>query len=132
VSALGVIYTVAVGLALPILIWHYPSDVAGGYLLAGAWSLIALAAERAAAERWPEPGTIRGVAWRALRPPSRTAIGLVTAGATFIAITLVAPRADRIAAYADGHTTVVVVAASLTACAAAVLGAVVAIANRRG
>ena len=132
VSALGVIYTVAVGLALPILIWHYPSDVAGGYLLAGAWSLIALAAERAAAQRWPEPGTIRGAAWRALRPPSRAAIGLVTAAAAFAAITLAAPRADRIAAYADAHTTVVVVAASLTVCAAAVLGAVVAIANRRG
>ena len=132
VSALGVIYTVAVGLALPILIWHYPSDVAGGYLLAGAWSLIALAAERAAAQRWPEPGTIRGAAWRALGPPSRAAVALVTALAALAAITLAAPRADQIAAYADAHTTVVVVAASLTACAAAVLGAVVAIANRRG
>src|SRR3954449_7401390 len=79
VSTVGLIYTVAVGLALPVLIWHYPSDVAGGYLLAGAWSLIALAAERAAAERWPEPGTIRGAARKAIAPPSRTTVAVLAA-----------------------------------------------------
>jgi membrane-associated phospholipid phosphatase len=131
VSALGVLYTVAVGLALPVLIWHYPSDVAGGYLLAGAWSLIALAAERAAAERWPEPGTIRRAARQAIAPPSRGVVAAIAAPAALAALIVAAPRADTINAYAHAHTTVVVVAASLAVCAAAVLGAVVAIANRR-
>jgi membrane-associated phospholipid phosphatase len=131
VSALGVVYTVGVGLALPILGWHYPSDVAGGYLLAGAWSLIALAAERKAAQRWPEPGTIRGAARRAMSAPPREAVLLVLALIATTAITLSVPRADKIAAYADAHTAVVVVAASLAVCAAGVLGAIAAIANRR-
>src|SRR5205085_109610 len=48
-----------------------------------------------------------------------------------LAAVLAAPRADRHASYAGARTTVVVVAASLTVCAAAVLGAGVAIANRR-
>jgi membrane-associated phospholipid phosphatase len=132
VSATGVLYTVGVGLALPILIWHYPSDVAGGYLLAGAWSLIAVAAERAAAQRWPEPGTIRSRARQAIAPPSRAAIGALVAGAAVVAAIVAVPHVDGIAAYADAHTTVVLVSASLAVCAAAVLGAMVAIANRRG
>jgi membrane-associated phospholipid phosphatase len=132
VSGAGVLYTVGVGLALPILIWHYPSDVAGGYLLAGAWSLIAVAAERAAAQRWPEPGTIRSAARQAIAPPSRAALGVLVALAAALAVIVGTPRASAIAAYADAHTTVVLVAASLAVCAAGVLGAVVAIANRRG
>src|SRR3954447_15094121 len=131
VSALGVIYTVAVGLALPILIWHYPSDVAGGYLLAGAWSLIALAAERAAAERWPEPGTLRGAARRAIAPPSPATFAVIGALLAGTALIVGIPRADAIVTFAHAHTTVVLVAASLVACAMAVLGGVVAIANRR-
>jgi membrane-associated phospholipid phosphatase len=131
VSVLGVVYTVGVGLALPILGWHYPSDVAGGYLLAGAWSLVALAAERAAAQRWPEPGTIRGAARRAIAPPPREAVLLATALIGTTAIAVAAPRAGQIAAYADAHTAVVIVAGSLAACAAAVLGAIAAIVNAR-
>jgi membrane-associated phospholipid phosphatase len=132
VSMAGVLYTVGVGLALPILIWHYPSDVAGGYLLAGAWSLIALAAERGAAERWPEPGTIRGAARQAIAPPSRTTVIALGSLVALTAIVVAGPRAREIVDYANAHTTVVVVAASLVACAAGVLGALVAIANRRG
>jgi len=131
VSAAGVLYTVGVGLALPILIWHYPSDVAGGYLLAGAWSLIALAAERAAAERWPEPGTIRSAARRAIAPPSRATWVVIAAFVALTASVVALPRARAIVDYANAHTIVVVVAASLSVCAAAVLAGVVAIANRR-
>jgi len=131
VSALGVVYTVGVGLALPILGWHYPSDVAGGYLLAGAWSLVALAAERAAAQRWPEPGTIRGAARQAIAAPPREPVLLVTALLGTTAAALAAPRAAHIAAYAHTHTAVVLVAGSLAVCAAAVLGAIAAIANGR-
>jgi len=131
VSALGVVYTVGVGLALPILGGHFPSDVAGGYLVAGAWSLIALAAERFADRRWPEPGTIRGAAKRAVAPPPRAAVLLVTGAIAVVAALILAPRAREIADYANGHTTVVLVAASLAVCAAAVLGAVLAIVNRR-
>lgn len=34
----GAAYAIAVGVGLVALGWHYPSDVVGGYLVAGAWA----------------------------------------------------------------------------------------------
>lgn len=53
VAVLGVCYAVAVGVALLILAWHMPSDVIGGYLLAGVLAALAVAALRASERRWP-------------------------------------------------------------------------------
>ncbi len=44
VAALGGAFAVAVGCALLILAWHMPSDVLGGYLLAGLCASLAVAA----------------------------------------------------------------------------------------
>jgi membrane-associated phospholipid phosphatase len=46
-AALGTCFVVGVGISLLILAWHMPSDVFGGYLLAGLWVSLALAAVRA-------------------------------------------------------------------------------------
>ncbi len=51
--ALGLAFAGAVGVILLILAWHMPSDVLGGYLVAGVWAALALAALRAAERRWP-------------------------------------------------------------------------------
>jgi membrane-associated phospholipid phosphatase len=40
----GALYATAVGVALVALGWHYPSDVAGGYLVSGAWTALVAAA----------------------------------------------------------------------------------------
>ncbi len=51
--ALGGAFALVVGCALLILAWHMPSDVLGGYLVAGLWAALAVAALRAAERRWP-------------------------------------------------------------------------------
>lgn len=53
VAALGALLTLAVSFALLPLKWHFPTDVLGGYLMAGAWAGFGVAALRAADARWP-------------------------------------------------------------------------------
>jgi membrane-associated phospholipid phosphatase len=53
VAVLGAAYALATGMALLILAWHMPSDVAGGYLVAALWVALAVAAVRASERRWP-------------------------------------------------------------------------------
>lgn len=40
-ALVAVAYASAVGVALVLFCWHYPSDVVGGYLVAGAWAAAA-------------------------------------------------------------------------------------------
>jgi membrane-associated phospholipid phosphatase len=47
VAVLGAVFVAAVGFSLLMLGWHMPSDVLGGYLLAGLWAALALSAVRA-------------------------------------------------------------------------------------
>jgi membrane-associated phospholipid phosphatase len=54
VAVAGALYTVAVAVALPVINYHFPSDVLGGWLLAGVcW--FALLAARSRLERAPQP-----------------------------------------------------------------------------
>ncbi len=53
VASLGAAFALVVGCALLILAWHMPSDVIGGYLVAGLWAALLVAALRAAERRWP-------------------------------------------------------------------------------
>jgi membrane-associated phospholipid phosphatase len=53
VAMLGVLFAAAVGFSLLMLAWHLPSDVFGGYLVAIAWTMLAVAALRASERRWP-------------------------------------------------------------------------------
>jgi membrane-associated phospholipid phosphatase len=57
VASVGALYAAAVGCALLILAWHMPSDVLGGYLVAIFWTALAVAALRAADQRWPHQPT---------------------------------------------------------------------------
>ena len=43
-AAFGAAVAVAVSYSFLTLGWHYPSDVFGGFLLAGCWTLLAVAA----------------------------------------------------------------------------------------
>lgn len=43
VAAAGAVFSVAVCYSFLTLEWHYPSDVLGGYLVAGIWTLLAIA-----------------------------------------------------------------------------------------
>jgi membrane-associated phospholipid phosphatase len=53
VLALGLAFSLAVGVSLLILAWHMPSDVLGGYLLASLWMALLIATLRACERRWP-------------------------------------------------------------------------------
>lgn len=55
VAVVGSLLAVAVSFALLVLAWHLPSDVVGGYLLAGLWASLAVAGLRSAQTRWPAP-----------------------------------------------------------------------------
>jgi hypothetical protein len=55
VAVLGGLYAVIIGYAVIALVWHFPSDVVGSYLLSAAWALLAVAAVR----RWPDPASAR-------------------------------------------------------------------------
>jgi membrane-associated phospholipid phosphatase len=52
-SVLAAGYALAVGAFLLVFAWHMPSDVLGGYLVAGMWMALAVAALRGAERRWP-------------------------------------------------------------------------------
>jgi membrane-associated phospholipid phosphatase len=55
-AVIAAVFSAAVGLAVVVIEWHYPSDVLGGTLVASAWGLAALAwlRFRASRERAPE------------------------------------------------------------------------------
>jgi membrane-associated phospholipid phosphatase len=56
VAVIGVVFSLAVGVALLIRAWHMPSDVLGGYFVALMWGALAVAGLRACARRWPSSG----------------------------------------------------------------------------
>jgi membrane-associated phospholipid phosphatase len=78
VAVLGGAFVVGVGASLLILAWHMPSDVFGGYLLAGLWVSLALTILRATDPRRPPAGArreeLRG------RGGARPRVGAVRAG----------------------------------------------------
>ncbi len=59
VAGIGAAFALAVGCSLLILAWHMPSDVFGGYLVAGLWMALAVAGLRAADRRWPRAVSFR-------------------------------------------------------------------------
>ncbi len=75
VAVVGSSLAVAVSFSLLVLAWHLPSDVVGGYLLAGLWASLAVAGLQSAQARWPSPvprpaGPRDAQGARAPRPPS--------------------------------------------------------------
>ncbi len=137
-AVLGMGLALSVGLCVVVLGWHFPSDVLGGFLLAGGWTLAIAAGLRAAAERWPErvgrtkvtAAWARAVDWGTT--VGLAALTLVAVGAvTLLALTIVFTRPDEVVQFASDHTAIVAGAGMITLTAAVVLGGVTA-ALRRG
>jgi membrane-associated phospholipid phosphatase len=92
-AMLGGAFAVGVGYAVLVLGWHYPSDVLGGFLVAGLWTSLAVAVlHRVEA---PEP---------ARRPVWEPLAGLV-AGAGVVASVVLGVRADTVALYTSERPT---------------------------
>jgi membrane-associated phospholipid phosphatase len=114
VAAAGAAFAVAVSFSFLTLLWHYPSDVLGGFLVAASWTLVGVAAVWTADARWPRraPGTapVRLTVREALGPPAAAALGaLVIVGMVALA------RPHAVVAYARAHTAFVIGAAAIGA-----------------
>jgi membrane-associated phospholipid phosphatase len=101
VAVCGGAFAAGVGYAVLVLGWHFPSDVLGGFLMAGGWTALAVAFLRVV-----EPA-------RATTPAAGRArelgVGVaVAAGAGLAAAIVAAAPRDQIALYASERPTLVV------------------------
>jgi membrane-associated phospholipid phosphatase len=118
VAAVGAAFALAVGLGVLVMEWHLATDVAGGYLVAMTWMLVAVAALRRV-ERpadAPVPAGTRRWGWIAAAAVAGVAAARV--------------HADSAASFALEHTWATVTAAGLCVMAAA-LAASLAVVLRR-
>jgi membrane-associated phospholipid phosphatase len=117
-ALLGGIFAVGVGYAVLVLAWHFPSDVLGGFLLAGFWTSLALAA----LQRVEAPEPAQRQAWEPL----------VVAGgaAALVAAVVIGQRSDTAALYALERPTLVVGALAIPALALALVGTISAASTR--
>jgi membrane-associated phospholipid phosphatase len=112
-AAAGGLLAVGVSYAVLLLGWHYPSDVAGGFLVAAGWSCLL------AAVVLRRPSGVRLPARAALGPPAAAA-GLLVAAVAAVELA----RPGEVSAYASEHTTFAVGAAMLAAAGVALAAAV--------
>ena len=118
-AMLGGAFAVGVGYAVLVLGWHYPSDVLGGFLVAGLWASLAVAVlHRVEA---PEPAS---------RPVWEPLAGLAV-GAGVVAAVVLGVRADTVALYTSERTTFAVGALTI-ALLALILVTTVSAASTRG
>jgi membrane-associated phospholipid phosphatase len=117
--AIGGVYTIAVAYSVLVLGWHLPSDVLGGFCVAGVWTLLgitgAMALERRRVPARPSS---------ALAPAAAAAAVVAAAGLAWAL-----GRPDGALAYAAANTTFVVGAAAIGSAVLAVIAAIAATAD---
>jgi hypothetical protein len=124
VAALGSAFAIAVGFSLLVLVWHMPSDVFAGYLLAGCWSALAVAALCFAERRRPSTNphaSGRSSAPAGMRVLQRLRVlaplGVAALSAMVLALWL---RSGNLQAFAVYHRALVVAASGIAALAVAI------------
>jgi membrane-associated phospholipid phosphatase len=123
-AAVGGLFVVAVVDSILLLAWHYPSDVAAGFCVAGAWTAAGVAAVWALEGR-PAP------ARRPLRPELAVApSALAAVGLAGLGLAIVLARPDGAIAYAQEHTAFVAGAAAIAAGALALAASFAALLSR--
>ena len=118
VAVLGGAFAVSVGYAVLVLGWHYPSDVFGGFLVAGLWTSLAVAVLHRV--EVPEPAT--RPAWKPL--------AALCAGAGVVAAAVLGVRADTVAVYTLERPTFVAGALTIALLALALVTTVSAASTR--
>jgi membrane-associated phospholipid phosphatase len=99
----GGAFAVGVGYALAVLGWHFPSDVLGGFLVAGFWTSLAVAA----LQRVEEPEPASRAAWEPLVA--------VVAGVLLAGIVVAGERAGSAVRYAAERPTLALGALGIAA-----------------
>ena len=112
VAVAGAGFAVAVSYSILTLEWHWPSDVLGGFLVAGTSTLVVVAIlfrleSRRAPGRTSEPGTQLSLR-EALTPPA-----VACAVAAVLAGLVVLVRPQQTLDYASGHETFIIGAATI-------------------
>lgn len=130
-AVLGAGFALAVGFSIVSLDWHFPSDVAGGYLVAAAWCFGVLALLRTLDRRRGVGRRGRDGSGAAQEAPAWWPAAAALLVALVIVAWLAIERLPRLTGYAQGHTTFAVVAAATAALAFALVGAVLAATARR-
>src|SRR4051794_6338791 len=119
VAVVGSLFALAVSESIMLLAWHFPSDVAGGFLVATACTLTTVAALRFAEQRWPER-TGREAAIRVIGDLDLRRIGSIVGGFVLVGVAAVAVAAgDQTVRFADHHTTALAAVIAVAAMAAA-------------
>jgi membrane-associated phospholipid phosphatase len=109
-AALGAVFTVAVSYSFLTLGWHYPSDVIGGFLVAGVWTLLGIAALSTIARDRPAESAAHVSLGDALRPPALAVLATIVIAGLVLVV-----RPHAVVAYADAHTAFIVGAAAIAA-----------------
>jgi membrane-associated phospholipid phosphatase len=117
VAAAMATFAVAVSYSFLELGWHYPSDVLGGFLVAGTWTLLGIAGlsivEARAPGGAPETARSRRAAFsvgEALAP-----VGVLAAVAFVLVVLIVFLRPHEVVAYIRGHEAFVIGAVGIGA-----------------
>jgi membrane-associated phospholipid phosphatase len=118
VAVAGAAFALAVGLGVLVMEWHLGTDVAGGYLVAMSWMLLAVAALRRVERPRPAGAPVTGRRWG----------WVVVAGVAGVAAARL--HADALASFALDHTWAAATAAGLCVLAAALAATLVATLRR--
>lgn len=106
IGLIGAAYATAIGVALVVTAAHYPSDVGGGFFVAGAWAAMAALLIKRPATGVPSPVVLLG-------------LGLVTAAAVGVAIGTHPQALVRIQLHlrlVEAAVGIAILAAGVTAC----------------
>lgn len=131
VAVAGALFALAVSESIMLLAWHFPSDVAGGFLVASSFAFTTVALLRAAEQRWPERSG-RSAAKRAIAKLDLRRAGAVVGAFVFATLVGVAVTAgERAYAFAGRHTTAVIATVAVAVLAAALPMSVAGLGARR-
>jgi membrane-associated phospholipid phosphatase len=122
----GGLFALAVAYAILALGWHFPSDVIGGFLVAGLWTSLAVAAVARMHELNPPSPESDRTSLLAARAPA-----LLVAAPLLAALLIALDRPRAVASYAQDHEAFLLGAATIAALAAILTAAVSAVATAR-
>jgi hypothetical protein len=125
VACLGAAFAVAVSYSFLTLAWHYPSDVFGGYLVAGTWTMLAIAVVFRTDVRRARPASEGAAPSARLSISDALAPQAALVAGTVLLVGLVAlARPHPVIAYARAHEAFVVGAGAIGLLALAVASAI--------
>jgi membrane-associated phospholipid phosphatase len=122
VALFGGALAILVGYATLVLSWHYPSDVVGGYLVAGLWVSLVIAVLQRLERADPEP----------TRPPPWEPLVLLGGVLAVSVAAVVAMEAHAVSFYAEQRPSAVVGALAIAALAMTLVAIISAATGRGG